>query len=269
MKCNKCHGRGWIFHHEAVHFAAACPCDACVCAVCDGDAYEFTRSDSGAIFSQPCSGCSAQRLRARMYSNARIPKKHADSMFGNFEPANASQRNAANWFLERVDTWTPGEKALILSGPVGTGKTHLMCAWLRSITLRHGVGAKFVEFSHLLRDIKAGYDQNKSDAEIISRLVDIPVLVIDELGKQLDTDWQKGILDQLISQRYNKKNSTFATTNYPLEMGVGRMVSRASDDFKVRSLSEVVGSRMASRLAEMCDVIEVDAPDYRRQKACI
>ena len=53
---------------------------------------------------------------------------------------------------------------------------------------------------------------------MLSHLVDAPVLIIDELGKGLATDWQTAILDELLSKRYNRSVTTLFSTNYPFEV---------------------------------------------------
>lgn len=262
--CTACNGRGWVFDHGGKS-ARAVVCDCCTCDHCGGYGWVFETDPNGRVSSQHCPQCAPGLKQMELFNHARIPSRHREATFGNYDTHTPTQRAARAWFEKNRHAWEPCDRALLLSGPVGTGKTHLMCAWLRHLTLRRGIGGRFVEYSHLLRDIKAGYDIGKSDADIIAPLLRVPVLVIDELGKCLDTEWQRSILDQLISRRYESKFSTFATTNYPLTMGCGVATSRGSDGFRIKTLADVTGTPIASRLAEMCDVLTVDAPDRRSE----
>lgn len=262
--CTQCE-RGIVVSagDDSAHFARAsvCACSAS-CSTCSNTGYVFRRTDDG-VFSSACSDCTPLRERARRYNAAGIPRRYASSTVSSYNAETASQKAAAHWFRERRDSWIPGNEGLLLSGGVGTGKTHLMCAWLRYLTLHRDISARFIEFSHLLADIKAGYSAGRSDAEIIGHLVDVPVLVIDELGKQLNTDWQLGILDALISTRYERNRSTFFTTNYAWE--APKIDHRSTDDFARREISVVVGERIASRIEEMCARIHLIGTDYRRR----
>ena len=263
MNCPLCHDQRFTIiagHENAV--AAMCP--KCECHVCENELYVFQRDAHGQMLSRPCYECGPIRERVRFYQRAGVPRRYVDATFESFKPTSQAQVQAVQWFTSRLGEWSPSERALIISGSVGTGKTHLMAAWIRSLCTLRQIECRFIEFSHLLSDLRAGYDAGQSDARIIAHLVDVPVLVIDELGKTLKTDWQLGILDALISRRYERGVATFATTNYPFELGHGGKSTRSSDDFARRTLGEVTGDRIASRLAEMCDFMTVEANDYRR-----
>lgn len=118
------------------------------------------------------------------------PCRYVDAMFVGFAATTSTQTKALSWFVARVRSWQLDERALVVSGSVGTGKTHLMAAWIRALCLQREIDRKFVEFSHLSGQLKAGFDAGYSEHPIIAPLVDIPVLVIDELGKSLKTEWQ-------------------------------------------------------------------------------
>jgi DNA replication protein DnaC len=109
--------------------------------------------------------------------------------------------------------------------------------------------------------------------EIIGPLASVPVLAIDELGKERGTEWERSMLDELISRRYNGGLTTLFATNYPLTPQAvptqpGRIVRTASPEFQrdaeMMSLEERVGQRVFSRLSEMCAFVRIDGPDSRK-----
>ncbi len=53
--------------------------------------------------------------------------------------------------------------------------------------------------------------------EILRPLLSVPVLAIDELGKERGTEWERSMLDELISRRFNSGQSTLFATNYFIE----------------------------------------------------
>jgi DNA replication protein DnaC len=93
------------------------------------------------------------------------------------------------------------------------------------------------------------------------------VLAIDELGKERGTEWERSMLDELISRRYNGGLATLFATNYFLDPRApaeepGRVVQTRSRDFQreaeAMSLSQRVGDRIYSRLNEMCTLQRLD-----------
>ena len=129
-------------------------------------------------------------------------------------------------------------------------------------------------FFQLLSDIRYGYSQDLSEQAIINPYVAAPVLVIDELAKGRNTEWELTMLDQIISSRYNAADKiTLFTTNYSdqspnskkdgksdthKEYGRGAVVAE-------ETLQEKVGERIYSRLVEMCRFIKLEGIDYRQE----
>lgn len=264
--CTTCMGRH-IVTEEGEEFARARRCPACStpCPICGGEGYLFTRDDDGRLVSTPCE-CLGWDARMRLFNRAQVPRRYANAdLEAGTQDVNDSVRAARLACFKMTSGFELGDPGVALSGPVGTGKTHLMAGVVRALTLDNGVPCRFVEFTHLLSDIKQGYEQGKGETEIIEGLVNVPVLIIDELGKGLSTEWQIAILDALISRRYNKRVTTLVTTNFPFEVERRPPSARARDAFDRTSLEDRVGSRMVSRLREMCRFMTIDAPDYRRR----
>jgi DNA replication protein DnaC len=244
--------------------AKRCPVCAQQCPHCNGTGYLFTDDENGAPTSTPCE-CRDWDRRIALYNAARLPRRYAGA--GLEPPAttdvNDSVKAARIACYKLTADFRPGDMGIGLSGPVGTGKTHLMAGIVRALTLDNAVPCRFIEFTHLLSEIKQGYEQGQGETEIIADLATVPVLVIDELGKGLSTEWQTTILDALISRRYNLEVTTLFTTNFPYEAAASTPSTRGRDEFKHASLSQKIGTRMASRLREMTTWLEVEAPDYR------
>ena len=247
-------------------YAIARRCPDCfeVCPDCGGEGVTWEADWTGNLVAQPCH-CQDVDVRVAAYNRAGIPRRYVHCTIENLEELEDKQRAAKIAMMKVVTGFRPGDRGIGLAGKVGTGKTHLMAGLTRSLTLESGVECRFIEFSHLLDDIRAGFNAGKGSSEIVSELVEVPVLVIDELGKELDTSWQQSILDELISKRYNGEVTTFFTTNYVFD--VGNWTERTREHFEKTTLADRVGSRMVSRLFEMCRPIVIDGPDYRALRA--
>src|SRR3989304_2730323 len=98
-----------------------------------------------------------------------------------------------------------------------------------------------------------------TENEVLLPLIETEVLVIDELGKGRSSEWELNILDQLISKRYNASKITLITTNYVSEDNKQKKGSgHSSQNEDQETLENRVGSRIASRLREMCEFIPIE-----------
>ena len=97
------------------------------------------------------------------------------------------------------------------------------------------------------------------------------LLIIDDLGKGRNTDWELSILDTLISERYNRNQLIMATTNFTeQEETTLKERSLAGDKAdKEHYISDTirkrVGERIYSRLQEMCYFENLSGPDRRTE----
>ena len=103
---------------------------------------------------------------------------------------------------------------LVLTGNVGSGKTHLCCAIVNDV-LRRGCGAHFNSVAAMLDLLRGSYQFGSFD-EWFSRLQQIEVLVLDDLGVERGTDWAKEKLFELIDYRYINRLPLVVTTNLSL-----------------------------------------------------
>ena len=252
--------------------AIASPCSSCAqdCEICGNERFLVEHDARGYEYLSPCS-CSRLLDRITYFNGARIPARYSHCTLVSYENKGGNQREAHQLTEKHLRGFYPESKGLLFSGEVGTGKTHLMTAILRELTLRQGIRCRFIEFTHLLSDIKEGFSQGKSEAEVIGPIAQLPVLGIDELGKGTATEWQLSILDEIISRRYNQRLTTYFTTNLPISSGKGArtgVVTNQSSELR-RALEKVtledrVGPRIFSRLFEMCDFVTLEGPDARR-----
>jgi DNA replication protein DnaC len=203
---------------------------------------------------------------------------HARAAFDNYVVGFASQDAAKKTGVGFATAYKKAQpnKGFILSGPVGTGKTHLLCAALGHLMLEVGVPVHYVEISLLYATIRRGFQENKSGGEIIDPLSKVDVLAIDELGKGRGSPFELETLEELIARRYNAGRTTLFATNYPLapeRRSVRAATHRSSEELKSAGkepelLRERVGERIYSRLCEMCEFVELaqDLPDHRRTR---
>lgn len=241
--------------HGDHSLAERCTCKK-ACTLCGGIGYIFERNEKGYEVAVPCE-CSPLDQRIEFYNQAHIPARYNLVSFQNFQTPDLQKRNARAMANRFASEFVEGQRGVLYYGPCGTGKTHLMVAILRHLLIKRGVRVRFVEFMHLLSDLRASFGKQGKTEELMAPLVEVPVLAVDELGKGLGSDWEISVLDELISKRYNAKRTTLFTTNYP--------PGRAGDGQE--ALVGRIGERIYSRLIEMCHVQPMNGEDYRRRAA--
>lgn len=209
---------------------------------------------------------------------ARIPLRFRDCSFHNYYPKNDSQYFAHHFASKLVTEYPAVDSGLLFMGPVGVGKTHLAAAILLGLVNR-GVRSLFYESGTLLKGIQDSYNpiSKTSELRVLAPVYQAEVLVLDELGATVPTDWVRDTLYQIINTRYNDKKLTIFTTNYadeaPVEPGEkhdapdARSSSRKLSKTRGReltTLAERVGVPLRSRLYEMCTKVVVKGEDYRK-----
>tara|TARA_Y100001936_G_C15898455_1_gene571927 strand:+ start:46 stop:696 length:651 start_codon:yes stop_codon:yes gene_type:complete len=214
-----------------------------------------------------------------LFNQAGVPGKFVHEDFSSYlvdPPQHRTQKNALlnskKFIKDYVDRKGQYSQGLIYMGAPGLGKTHIVVSIIKELVMQYGVECKFVDFFELLRDIRHGYGEDISEKDFIDPYVGVKVLVIDELAKGRNTDWEITILDHFISTRYNDDDKvTLVTTNFSdkvensLTPPSGRNDKQGLSNAYARfSLEEKIGARIHSRLMEMCKKINLEGTDYRR-----
>ncbi len=244
------------------------------CPDCGGTGLMRTTTHQNGRDYEVVTACPRARLqkRATLYNQAHLPAVQSLATFETYKPSNAEQHRALQVVKEFAFRW-PTQRGFVLSGPVGTGKTHLLSATLKHVAIELGVNVSYVEISLLYSQIRRGFQDGKSGGEIIGPLSQVDVLAIDELGKGRGSQFELETLDELIARRYNAGKVTLFATNYSLKppeeraqrgyFGTETVLESAKDS---KLLCDRVGDRIYSRLCEMCEFVEFPAatPDMRR-----
>ena len=124
----------------------------------------------------------------------------------------------------------------------------------------------FIEFPELLNRIKARYDKQESETEFLEEMARIPVLILDELGKGKNSEWEMNIIDKIIHQRYNAKKKTIFTTNYSFKIKGAKKREEGDEYVMEKSLQQRISTTSFSRIEEMCQFIEITGKNLRQKE---
>jgi DNA replication protein DnaC len=245
-----------------------------VCQVCFGTGTKLEPGKGATI----CD-CRRTNRAAKSLDAARIPPRFRECDFHNYYPKNDSQYFAHSFASRLVDEYPAVEAGLLFMGSVGVGKTHLAVAILKGLVETKGVTCLFYESGSLLKTIQDSYNpiSQNSEMRVLAPVYQAEVLVLDELGATVPTNWVRDTMYQIINTRYNNKKLTIFTTNYFDEPRVAAEENSDSAEPKRRrtfaadriqemtTLEERIGTPLRSRLYEMCKKVKIEGEDYRKQ----
>lgn len=274
--CSECRGHLYVLSNvKGLLHGERCSCFSCE--VCGGRGQIFEEDESGVSTIRECA-CAVLTQRLAKLNEAGVPGKFADAQFETFNPVGDSQKQAKSKAKDFVKDFGKTGQGLLFMGRPGLGKTHLAVSVIKALILEGGADCKFVDFFQLLSDIRYGYSQDLSEQAIINPYVRAQVLVVDELAKGRNTEWELTMLDQIISSRYNAADKiTLFTTNYMDVLSVPEQ--KADDSYFAdtqsktyrksavgeETLQDKIGERIFSRLVEMCRIVKLQGQDYRQE----
>lgn len=227
-------------------------------------------ASTGLWVSRACE-CQAAEREQRRLAAAKIPQRYRECSLDDYEIYHGADRSlsralqTARKFVEAYPVDTAG-KGLLFTGSIGVGKTHLAVGVLRRLVNERGVRGLFCDYRELLKNIQNSYNPqvHTTELELLKPVFAAEVLVLDDLGAQKPNEWVWDTVALILNTRYNDKQSTIITTNYPDLPAGGGAQNDAERAAREQTLGDRIGDRMRSRLAEMCVRVEMEGTDFRQ-----
>lgn len=118
---------------------------------------------------------------------------------------------------------------LALFGGYGTGKTAIATALVRGFALG-GVPARYAYVPDLMNELRAGYTRKDEEEggfyDLLDKLKNIEVLVLDDVGAVKATEWADEQVDSIVDYRYRECKRTIITSNMQITQLLPRMADR-------------------------------------------
>lgn len=218
------------------------------CPDCGGRGWRFVdgpRSAGSTVDRCECTN-GAQRSET-LIRLSNLPPKFQQCSLKTFKTQTPEQYNAKVALGRWIKDYSSESRGLLFDGPPGVGKSHLAAAAIRGLA-EIGVQSRYWNVPQLFMELRATFSESQAtnELELIDRCVNVPMLVLDDLGAERPTDYVRERWYLIIQRRYEQMKPVIVTANLNDE----QIIAHA-------------GQRILSRLKEMTIHIEVDATDYR------
>lgn len=173
-----------------------------------------------------------------MIGNSGIPDRFQNRTIGNFIAESEGQKKAlefASDFAESFDTVMKTGRSALFIGKPGTGKTHLAAAIGLRVMNKYGHQVLFTTVMRVIRRIKDTWSRGseESESQAVAAFVFPSLLILDEVGVQFGSEFEKNILFDIINERYERRLPTILLSNLP-----------------VKDISAYLGERVIDRIRE-------------------
>lgn len=150
---------------------------------------------------------------------------------------------------EIVKKMVETRKGLYIWGDCGTGKTFISYSIAKRFEEKK-IESWVYSFVELINDIKDTFKKDYRSSGEWNYLENIykykGLLILDDLGAEKPTEWVNETIYRIINRYYEEMIPMVITSNYNLDQLAGK-----------------VGDRIASRIAEMCEVVKLSGNDLR------
>lgn len=195
-----------------------------------------------------------QAIANSRFKNAKIPQMYVGKTFADYEVDGDNKNSVA---------WAKKLEGLYLFGRPGTGKTFLAAIMAQEL-LKQGKSVIFGDVPTLLDQLKGTFDSDSDSTleQLMQTLSEVDVLILDDLGSETPTEWAVERLYLIVNNRYAAGKKLIVTSNYDPDAAEKRLNNPKA---KGRSSEGVTGSRIMSRIKQMCKLTILNGSDRRRR----
>ena len=187
----------------------------------------------------------------RMFTKSGLTSEQLSMTFENYFYTNNPELRMA-----KIEAFSAAEeqKCLIIAGKRGTGKTHLATA-IAIDAMKHKRQAIFRLVNAMLDELREAAQNNGDYFGLMRMFKEVPCLILDDLGKEKNTQAGMDYLHQIVDYRYLHNLQTIATTN-----------ALNSDELSILSGVDFVTPIISRLLKQGRWITIANAEDFRTKK---
>ncbi|ARU92335.1 DNA replication protein DnaC [Tatumella citrea] len=150
----------------------------------------------------------------RIMGRSGIRELHINCSFDNYRVESEAQGKALTLARQYAAEFDNSIASFVFSGRPGTGKNHLAAAIGNDLILR-GKSVLIVTVADLMSNMKGTFsgDSQLTEEGLINDLSSVDLLVIDEIGMQTESRYEKVIINQIVDRRSSSKRPTGMLSN--------------------------------------------------------
>ncbi len=153
----------------------------------------------------------------RTFNRSGIRPLHQNCSFDNYKVECEGQMRALSQARQYVAEFDGNIASFIFSGKPGTGKNHLAAAICNELLL-HGKSVLIITVADIMSAMKETFgNRESSEEQLLNDLSSVDLLVIDEIGMQTESRYEKVIINQIVDRRSSSKRPTGMLTNSNLD----------------------------------------------------
>ncbi|WP_343183096.1 DNA replication protein DnaC [Buchnera aphidicola (Neophyllaphis podocarpi)] len=143
-----------------------------------------------------------------------IRELYMNCSFDNYRIENKGQKRALEAAKKYAKEFNGNIASFIFSGRPGTGKNHLASAIGNHLIL-NGKNVLIVTVADLMSNMKGTFSGNSNITEenLLNNLSNVDLLMIDEIGIQTESRYEKVIINQIVDRRSSSKRPTGMLSN--------------------------------------------------------
>ena len=185
-----------------------------------------------------------------------VPKKFCDKTIKDFNTYNkkslANIKGFVTDYIKDIENNIRENKGICFMGSNGVGKSFLSCIILKEM-YKHRYSCRRVTFSSYINAYTESWGANKNERDVIEnelfeKYKGVEFLVLEEIGKEIDSKIAKPILEDLL--RYREEHG---------------LVTTICTNLTPATLKEIYGASVCSLINGNMTVIVIDSEDKRQE----
>lgn len=150
----------------------------------------------------------------RILGRSGIRELYMNCSFDNYRIQHEGHQKVVTAARRYAEDFNGNIASFIFSGRPGTGKNHLASAIGNHLIL-HGKNVLIVTVADLMSNMKGTFSgtSNITEENLLHNLSSVDLLMIDEIGMQTESRYEKVIINQIVDRRSSSKRSTGMLSN--------------------------------------------------------